>query len=319
MLTQLKDIFGIDFRICSEKQLQDIPLYMSAGRKIYEIQTDDFSFLVVCISKMDKFGSIALEKQLYKYQIASNMAVAYSFDVITRTQRNALIQKKIPFISLPDQIYLPFLGIAMRNHFAKSKRVPVDKMMPATQSLFLYMLYHKKNGCLKKQAAEELGLTRTSITRASDQLKHMQLISEEKIGKEIHMNTISKGIALFELAKPYLINPVQKTLYVEACENLKQLPYAGESALGLKSMLNPPKIPVVAVIKKTDLLEQLCPVDIQWEPDKKVLAVELWKYDPLVFVNEGVVDPVSLAMSLNTNEDERIEGALEEYLEAYNW
>ena len=45
----------------------------------------------------------------------------------------------------------------------------------------------------------------------------------------------------------------------------------------------------------------------------------MWKYDPARFMKDGLVDPVSLAMSFEGNADERIEGAIEEYLEDYSW
>ena len=48
-------------------------------------------------------------------------------------------------------------------------------------------------------------------------------------------------------------------------------------------------------------------------------TVELWKYDPQLFVKNGMVDPVSLAMSLCDMEDERVEGELERYMEEYAW
>ncbi len=49
------------------------------------------------------------------------------------------------------------------------------------------------------------------------------------------------------------------------------------------------------------------------------MILELWKYDPSPFAINREVDPVSLAMSLCENEDERIQGELEEYLEGYEW
>ena len=56
-----------------------------------------------------------------------------------------------------------------------------------------------------------------------------------------------------------------------------------------------------------------------WETDKEPVNIELWKYDPLLFSDKGTVDPVSLALTFKENADERIEGAVEEYLEDYAW
>ena len=65
--------------------------------------------------------------------------------------------------------------------------------------------------------------------------------------------------------------------------------------------------------------EEITEIDIRWDPGKKAVRLELWKYDPCLFMRNGTVDPVSLAMSFAENADERIEGAIEEALEGYQW
>ena len=90
---------------------------------------------------------------------------------------------RIPFVGDDKQMYLPFLGIAIHNSFRKKKEIKTEKMMPVTQSLFLYLIYECKNKkIMKKQAAEYLNVTKTSITRASEQLEKMGLICQKTIG-----------------------------------------------------------------------------------------------------------------------------------------
>ena len=60
-------------------------------------------------------------------------------------------------------------------------------------------------------------------------------------------------------------------------------------------------------------------IDVRWEPEEKVIQLELWKYDPALFAKYGIVDPVSLSMCFEENVDERIEGSVEDYLEGYKW
>ena len=71
-------------------------------------------------------------------------------------------KKGIPFVADGCQLYLPFLGMAVYKSI--KKEVNMDKMSPIAQSLFLYLLYANR-GCkvMKKQAAEFLGVTRTSL------------------------------------------------------------------------------------------------------------------------------------------------------------
>ena len=84
-------------------------------------------------------------------------------------------------------------------------------------------------------------------------------------------------------------------------------------------MLNEPKIPVRAVYKANMDAGSISEIDTRWMPDADPICLELWKYDPELFGQDGNVDPVSLALCFEENEDERIEGAIEEYMEDYTW
>jgi DNA-binding MarR family transcriptional regulator len=206
----------------------------------------------------------------------------------------------------------------LSNNFKKKLAVSGDKMMPATQCLFLYLLYNgDKRPVIKTQAAEELGLTKTSITRASEQLKAMGLISEKRIGKETEMIAVASGLELYERAKAHLIKPVQRSFFISVAAPVHGF-IAGESALSDKSMLGKPKTDVLAIYKGSEDAQLLQEVDPRWN-EGTVVMIELWKYDPGLFAKDGTVDPVSLAMSLSDNEDERVQGELQEYLEGYKW
>ena len=312
----LADVFGIKPDVKKIK-LKGLPFFLSS-RSAYQVNIIGITFLLVEIID-EQFGSVALKKQLSKYTKAPGMCVAYSIDNMSRKQRKALIMADIPFISLPNQIYLPFLGIALNDRFKKKTMASQDKMMPATQCLFLYLLYNgEKEYVLKKDAAEALKLTRTSITRASEQLRIMGLIKETAHGKEIRMHCTSSGRELFEAARDHLINPVQKVLTVRKPFS-EGLTISGESALSKISMLGGPDLPVYAINKNDIRLSNIEQVDPRWEDTREVCVIELWKYDPSLFSKDNAVDPVSLALSLASTDDERVQGELERYLEDYAW
>jgi hypothetical protein len=47
--------------------------------------------------------------------------------------------------------------------------------------------------------------------------------------------------------------------------------------------------------------------------------VEVWWYPPVLFAEDGIVDPLSLYLSLKEDHDERTETALEEMMEKFKW
>lgn len=315
----LFDAFGFNFKEESIKPMKGLPVYLSSGRNFSVVKTKDIFFIIVSMQIEERFGALSLQKQLQQYMAKSNMNVAFAFDTINKRQRDALVARGIPFIALPDQIFLPFLGISLSNKFKNTSALSSKKMMPATQSLFLYLLYYPNEyGLNKKTAAEKLGLTKTSITRASSQLLSMNLITEEKIGKEAFMLPVNKGLDLYEMATPFLINPVSKRMYIRDDTILKSAVVSGESALSDVTMLNLPNVRTFAIYKELTKECTLINVDPQWD-DYDYVQLELWKYDPRLFAKENIADPISLALSFESAEDERIAASIEEYLEEYKW
>ena len=147
----------------------------------------------------------------------------------------------------------------------------------------------------------------------------MGLIRQEKTGKEIRMYLKSTPPEAIQLAKPYLINPVQKRLTVCRSALEGNLLYAGETALSEYSMLNPPRITEAAVYKADVDKKSLCEIDPRWVEPDTLVTIELWKYNPSFFAVSGKVDPVSLACSLQDRADERIETAIDEMMEELIW
>lgn len=318
MINDFRKFFGNNISIHELVEKPNIALFLSK-RTMNQIKIDGIPFVLIEIRPDEKFGAVALKKQMGVYEDKLQSNIAFSFHSITKTQRNSLIYHRIPFVALPEQIYLPFLGVVLSNHFRRPKEIKKEKMMPVTQQLFLYLLYHQNVSILKSSAAEALGLTRTSITRASDQLLEMNLIQQEKSGKEIHMKLSHDPQESINLAKPYMINPVQSKLTINKSDLHKELLYAGETALSEYSMLNPPQIPEVAVYKATIDKNALLEVDAKWSDPASIITVELWKYDPLLFSSSNKVDPVSLACSLKDIEDERVEMAIDDMMEELSW
>lgn len=320
MQNKLKELFGLDINFTRIQAPNGLPLYMTAERSFYESEFAGVPFLIVQLPEQDKFGAVALEKQLAKYSEICGMNAAYWVSGLKKVQRDALVKHMIPFISPSEQVFLPFLAIALSQRFTKHKQIKIDHFSPSAQCLFLYFLYNSQiHSLLKKDAAKALMLTKTSISRASEQLSALGLLTEEAVGKEIRMSPSATGKAYYELGKPYLINPVSEVITIEAKIISDNIPYAGESALSKRSMLSSPAIPVFAVSKNDPLLADLKEIDEKWADGDSLFRMELWKYDPTLFSRDGIIDPASMAVSMEAVQDERVQGELEEFMEGILW
>lgn len=320
MNNEINKAFGMDFKIEKIEKVKGLPIYMTSRRQFYIMKDDSVSFVLVKVDADEKYGVVALDKQRKAIEEKCELPVAYWFEYLSKYQRDSLVGHRIPFVADKFQLYLPFLGVAIQNTFKNKSKVKADKMMPITQSLFLYLIY-KCNGkrVIKKEAAEYLGVTKTSITRASEQLEKMGLIKQEMSGKEYYMWTESSGYDLFIEAKDYLINPVQSKVIIDSHEIVDNMPVAGETALAEYTMINPSKMKNVAMDKSVAATYKFDRHDEIWEDKDDLLNLELWKYDPKLFARKGAVDPISLYMTMQGSEDERLEEALEEMMEADIW
>lgn len=314
MKKQLGQYFGCEVKIRDYKNKLSLPIFMTM-RDIAMVEIYGVNFAIVNVMKETELSVAAMKKQKVKYEEVLQCPVAFQVALNSVSMRNALVKNGVPFVDLPGNVFLPFMGIVLQDVYRK-QLVKTDKMMPATQMVFLELLYmNDEESVLKSKVASKLNLTKTSITRATAQLEEMGLIEQIKSGTEISIRRNCSRKEYYENAKAYLINPVQKVITVMRYEATIESFGAGESALSQLSELNPPRIEECAIYKGEEVIDQLEIVDARYEDWDDCLNVQLWKYNPSYFAREGRVDPVSLACTFKGNEDERIEMCIEELLE----
>ncbi|MEE0686178.1 MAG: winged helix DNA-binding protein [Lachnospiraceae bacterium] len=314
MKKQLEQYFSCEVKIREYKKELALPIFMTM-RGIAMVEIYGVNFAIIDVVKEVDLSVAAMKKQKAKYEEVLQCPVAYKVALNSVSMRNALVKNGVSFVDLPGNIFLPFMGIVLQDIY-KKQFVKADKMMPATQMVFLELLYmNDEESALKSEVANKLNLTKTSITRATAQLEEMGLIQQIKSGTEISIQRNYSRKEYYENAKAYLINPVQKVITIMRQEATFESFDAGETALSQLSELNPPRIEECAIYKGEEVIDQLEIVDSRYEDKDDCLNVQLWKYNPSYFAREGRVDPVSLACTFKGNEDERIEMCIEELLE----
>jgi DNA-binding MarR family transcriptional regulator len=224
-------------------------------------------------------------------------------------RRKALIEAKIPFVAT-EQIYLPFLGVALREKlYAEPK--PREKLMPSTQLVLFSYLYQDAGKMYTSGLADKLGVSAMQITRAVRQLQRLNLFEVSKEGVQIVIRGKTNHRALFESADSYLLDPVREIIYVPRNERTQGLPYAGLNALSELSVLSAPLVTTLAYYNRTDKLDG----ENSLTDREKQVRIEVWKYSPTVLSgNTNAADPLSVIVSLRDERDERVAQAIEEIL-----
>ena len=290
--------------------INDLPNFIISRYKLQLVTLDDQKVIFL-------YPKEELEQVKSLKTHISRITKEYSFPVIlileriTSRQKEYLIRDRIPFIVEGKQIYLPFMATYLQEK-CDAELMTTNKILPSTQMLLLYFIYHGTKDLLTSLAAKELNLTPTSISRASKQLESLNILNVKKIGVQKILYYDGNTKKLFENAQSFLENPIKRTVYIPKSYLTDDLLESNLTALSKYSMINESGIKYYATnsiskwkdVMTANLMDQ-----------NSQIGIELWKYDPKILSKNRVVDKLSLALSFKDEDDERIEGAVEEMLE----
>lgn len=318
MLDYLNQTLGLQATISPWPEEDGLPLYLQSGKKYSLLRIGEGECILVEADE-NNFSLPAFRKQMAKLPAQPGHTVL-CFKRLDSRQRKALIEAQMPFIVPGSQIYLPFLGIVLQERMKSAKAAP-KKLSAAAQLILLYLIYESAAQPIRKvDLARRLDISAMNVTRGVQELAALELFAVRKEGRCDYVSAAAEGKALYEKALPYLIDPVQKRIYVRDRKDLEGTPLAGESALATRSMLGEPTVPCRAIGRKEyKQIKGVEEIDPAWSSDQSYIQLELWKYDPKVVAHGAEVDVISLSLSLRENRDERVEQAVEEMMEGYTW
>ena len=251
-----------------------------------------------------------LKKQIARIQRNENLPVVLVLNELSFRQKEYLIREKIPFIVEGRQIYLPFMALYLQERCSAEKKTR-EEILPSAQMLLLHFIYGGAQELSTSQAAKDLELTPTSISRASRQLEEMGLLHIRKVGVQRIMQSEDSPKTLFQKAGDKLLNPIKRTVYIPKELVGTELLESGYSALAEYSMLNTPNVRCYAA----ERISQWKDVMTNSLQNSLVqVAVEMWRYNPRKLSTRNIVDELSLALALREDADERVEEAVEEMM-----
>ena len=251
-----------------------------------------------------------LKKHIARIQKNENLPVVLVLKELSFRQREYLIREKIPFVADGKQIYLPFMAVYLQER-CSAEKIPREEILPSAQMLLLHFVYGGAQELSTSQAAKDLELTPTSISRASRQLEEMGLLHIRKVGVQRIMQSEDSPRTLFQKAGDKLLNPIKRTVYIPKKYVGIDLLESGYSALAEYSMLNEPNVRCYAA-ERISQWKDFTTNSLQ--NSKVQVAVEMWRYNPRKLSTRNTVDELSLALTLREDADERVEEAVEEML-----
>ncbi len=318
----LKETLDIDVSLRQWLNTDILPIFLQERYVFFEVRILRTSCLVMASRDTADQTPATIHKHINQVRKKWQGEVLYLQQKVTAYNRKRLIQHKIPFVIPLNQMYLPFLGIDLREHFKKITETR-ESFSPSTQVIVLYYLCRNGNGQFRltpKKLAGELGYSLMTMTRALDELDGTGLGTIAMEGRERILRFNQDKNQVWEDALNRLRSPVQKSFWVKDISNHPYGLSAGLSALACYSNLAAPENPVMALEGKQ--WKKICHKDdlmILDAAEPNAGKVEIWRYAPKLFGEKGVVDRLSLFLSMKEDHDERIQFALKDMMGQVEW
>lgn len=318
----LREILGVEAVFTPFTDLGRLPLHITESYKIAQCTLMGREFMALQGHDAGPTPAAMAKHADWLHQ-KTGLRCLFLLETVSAYQRRRLIEARIPFLAPGQQLYLPDLGLDLREQFRTPQRHS-QSLSPAAQVVVLACLLRRldpQSEFTGAGLAEQFGYTKMTMTRALDELRQLELVECEGERRFARHHFLITGRELWEKARPVLRSPVKKRVYVDewfaGCDFK-----AGESALSELTMLGFWKHDTWAITsgewKKIQTEPGLHMIP-EVSKDMAHAEFEIWHYDPRLLAEKPLVDPLSLALSLTHMNDDRVQIAIDELLRGVPW
>ncbi len=319
----LHETLGISPKVRAWPGAGKLPYFLQDTFEIRELRLLDRQVLLAIDKRPDKPGLASVRGQMDKLRQLAGMPVVYVTATLASYERKRLIEQKVPFLVPGNQLYLPDLGIDLREYFRRPPAAPDTALSPATQAMLITVLLRHpwRAEWQPAEVMSDLGYTAMTLSRAVKELTAAGIATLRTEGRARWLHTERTAEQTWERAKPLLRSPIKRRFWARPTVKWKppQVRLAGLSALARHSMLSEPQLPIYAVSPAQWKTATQAGIEALPEPLPGACEWELWHYNPALIPNSETVDPLSLTLSLQDNTDERIQLALDELKGRFPW
>lgn len=318
----LREILGVEAVFAPFPGLGRLPLYITEAYGIAQCTLMGREFMAL-VARESGPTPAAMTKQADWLHQKTGLRCLFVLEKVGAYERKRLIESKSPFLAPGQQLYLPDLGLDLREQFRAPRRASF-KISPPGQVVVLACLLRRmdpQSEFTGASLAERFGYTKMTMTRALDELRQLELVECEGERRFARHRFLVTGRALWEQVRPVLRSPVKKCVYVDewfpGCDFV-----AGESALAQLSMLvAPPRATWAITSEEWKQIQKEPGLHMIPEVSKNMAHAEfeIWHYNPRLLAAKPLVDRLSLALSLSDIKDERVEISIDELLGGVPW
>ncbi len=312
----LHETLGIAPKVRAWAGAGKLPYFLQEAFEVRELKLLDRQILLAIDQRANRPTLATVRGQIDKLRQLAGMPVVYVTRTLASYERKRLIEQKVPFLVPGNQLYLPDLGIDLREYFRKPTVAAQTALSPATQAMLIAVLLRRpwRAEWRPAEVVGELGYTPMTLSRAVKELTAAGIATLRTEGRARWLHADRTAAQTWEHARPLLRSPVKRRVWVRPPPKSRPRPLrlAGLSALARFSMLTEPQWPTYAVGKAEWKAATHVGFETLPEPIPGACEWEIWHYSPALVRDGDTVDPLSLTLSLQGNQDERVQLALDE-------
>ena len=296
-----------------------LSLQLSGSFEYFLVHLLGEEFLLVRPYKQLEIQKIKIQLSMIEEQAELSAAVLLEETTVYRMKK--MLLEKVSFVSVDQQMYLPFMALHIKKQRITMLEETIhEQFTPATQMIFLFILYSDKEEFSIDAIFSVLNLSSMTVVRVMNELKRIGLV-DYKIGGQTGRKKVFKRIPrkeYYKIGKDYLQNPVKKTIFVSHIPNYLKIYKSGLTALGEQTMLGESSQKIYAVDSMAG--KRLIEYQVSKEKamEENLPMIQIMKYDIGALTASEYIDPITLIYGLD-QKDERIEIAIDELMEDTEW
>lgn len=322
MVKYLEENFGLHCQILrlNRQQEEHLPLYLKGNFEVYSGTLAGHDLIWVKMPEREDITPDQLQKYGEQFKQILSAPVVFIFDKLESWKRKRLIEKHVGFVQPFKQLYIPDLFLQLNDVIRNEYSVPaVQKLTPPAQCAILYHLQvFSLENISFQQIAARLNYSTMTISRIVKELSAFNLLSVEG-SREKYIKFNMQGKELWEKALPLFSSPVRGIWFTSHMEDDAFFRIAGDTALAVYTMLAGTNERTYAIGKDNFRVMKAAASFERINKQNDANRIEIWEYDPALLSPGKEVDKLSLYLSMQYEEDERVIRSLQDLIDEIKW
>lgn len=317
----LAKVLGLQVQLSPWSGVGRLPQYLSERYDVAATSLLSTPCLLAIARGGHRSDTVRKDLQALSKLAPDGTLAIYVVDAIASYERRRLVEQSIPFLVPGNQLYLPDLGVDLREYFRRRRADAPSVLSPASQCLLLTTLLRPwREQHHPSDLAQTSDYSTATAWRATKEWAAAGFAEHVDDGRSRVVRFSHGPREVWAQSLPHLRSPVRAVYWAMGdSPQTAAAPLAGLSALAAGTALAAPAHPVRAISSGDWQLALDAGVTPVHGPDRDVTQYEVWRYPPRLFPDRPCVDPLSLILSLQECPDERVGHALQQLERDIPW